>query len=129
MKYNKTEIMKDAWRTYRESQKWNGSHQSFAECLKLAWQVAKRDIAVEEETVRYFNTVCVEAIKKGEDAVYDAKRAYKDNVMPGESLVDCKAHMSAWVAAVAVFNGVRPTFRTELVNSAIMAEISNLEIA
>lgn len=132
-KYNKSEIMKKAWSSYKAGQAWNGAHKSFAECLKIEWSIAKRNIAIETEIVRYFNEVCVDAIKDGEDAVDDAFRAYRNEshekmmTMTTEEALKAQdtysAHMRAWKAAVAVFRNIMPSFGTELVNSQIMAEI------
>lgn len=41
-KYNKSEIMKRAWIAYKAGQAWNGAHESFAECLKAEWRIAKK---------------------------------------------------------------------------------------
>ena len=40
-KYNLSNIMKEAWKIYRTSQKWV-SKLSFGECLKRAWASAKK---------------------------------------------------------------------------------------
>ena len=45
MKYNKSEIMKAAWKTYNMSKRWVASYQkTFGECLKAAWANAKKEI-------------------------------------------------------------------------------------
>lgn len=55
MKYNRSEIMKKAWNLFRMNETVVSSFQrSFAECLKLAWKVAK-------ETAK----AAAEAAKKG----------------------------------------------------------------
>lgn len=102
----------------------------------------KKDIAIQEETNRYFNEVCVDIIKKGEDAVDSAfwawrEESHKESMdMIGKSEEECEkfnsfytAHMRAWKAAVAVFRNIMPSFGTELVNSQIIAEIQALEVA
>ena len=40
MKYNRSEIMKKAWKFYRESKLMN-DNKTFAECLRNAWALAK----------------------------------------------------------------------------------------
>ncbi|MDH6357622.1 hypothetical protein [Parabacteroides sp. PF5-9] len=44
-KYNRSEIMRNAWNIYRFNRKFNWS---FGRCLAIAWQNAKNRIAVEE---------------------------------------------------------------------------------
>lgn len=130
MKYNKSEIMKNAWSAYKSGQAWNGAHKNFAECLKSEWDIAKKNATVESETVEYFNEVCASVIKNGEDAVDEAFRAWRaDGERNNESAETYKAHMRAWKAAVAVFRNIMPSFGTELVNSQILAEIQTLDIA
>lgn len=41
MKYNKSEIMKKAWSIRKMSMKWI-NHLSFSECLRRAWEEAKK---------------------------------------------------------------------------------------
>lgn len=139
MKYNKSEIMKKAWGAYKAGQAWNGAKKSFAECLKIEWDIAKTNAIIEAETVRYFNTVCMDIIKNGEDAVDDAFWAYRNEFhkkmmsMTTEEVLKIqdahRAHMRAWKAAVSVFKNIAPSFGTELVNSRIMSEIQALEVA
>lgn len=48
-KYNLSKIMKNAWNTFKESQKWVKKYQlSFSECLRRAWAEAKAAAKVEE---------------------------------------------------------------------------------
>lgn len=138
-KYNKSEIMKKAWSSYKAGQAWNGAKESFAECLKMEWSIAKKNAIIEAETVRYFNEVCINAIKNGEDAVDDAFRTYRNEShkemmsMTTEEVLKAQptfqARMRAWKAAVAVFRSIAHTFSTELVNSQIMSEIQDLDVA
>lgn len=44
MKYNKSEIMKKAWKLYRMAQKWT-TPETFAWALKKAWAEAKEVVA------------------------------------------------------------------------------------
>lgn len=43
MKYNKSEIMKNAWNLFKMFQKW-ADPLSFSECLRRAWNAAKKSI-------------------------------------------------------------------------------------
>ena len=47
MKYNKSEIMKNAWNLFRDSKKWVVSI-SFSECLHRAWKKAKESVKTAE---------------------------------------------------------------------------------
>lgn len=120
-KYNKSEIMKNAWSTYRKAQQWNGSHSTFSECLKLEWAVAKSEVEINEEMIRYFNETCMKAVRNGDDAVDDAFRVWYDDANIKETPTNFTAHMRAWNAAKAVFRNVIPTFSTELVSGALFA--------
>ena len=48
MKYNRREIMKNAWNLYKMAQKWVNK-LSFGECLKRAWEKAKDNIKADAE--------------------------------------------------------------------------------
>lgn len=41
--YNRSEIMKNAWRKFRTYKHNNIAKKSFSECLKWAWKVAKQE--------------------------------------------------------------------------------------
>lgn len=46
MKYNRSEIMKEAWKLYRMSRKWvNNIEWTFSRALKRAWAMAKEAVA------------------------------------------------------------------------------------
>ena len=48
MKYNKSEIMKQAWSLRKLSMRWV-SPMSFGECLRRAWRDAKRAVEMERK--------------------------------------------------------------------------------
>lgn len=53
MKYNRSEILKSAWRRYRNERSLyrcggRTTEPTFGECLKTAWAVAKREVAQAE---------------------------------------------------------------------------------
>ena len=58
MKYNKSEIMKAAWTLYRTAQKWVNK-LSFGECLRRAWENAKRTL---EATKKLMSNDCMKVI-------------------------------------------------------------------
>ena len=58
MKYNKSEIMKHAWSLFRMSQKWVDS-LAFSECLRRAWDAAKKDI---ENTQKLMSNGCMKVV-------------------------------------------------------------------
>ena len=45
MKYNKSEIFKNAWKLFKMSMKWV-QKLSFGECLRRAWAEAKEKVAM-----------------------------------------------------------------------------------
>lgn len=49
-KYNKSQILKNAWRTYKFVGKKKG--QSFGECLKATWRLAKLHASIEASEVK-----------------------------------------------------------------------------
>lgn len=51
MKYNKSEIFRNAWATYRMAQKWV-QKLSFGECLRRAWAKAKETVATAKKIAR-----------------------------------------------------------------------------
>ena len=55
--YNRSEIMKEAWNTYRKFQTWVGK-LSFGECLRRAWAKAKKAIAIARLLDRNAAVVC-----------------------------------------------------------------------
>jgi len=72
IKYNKSEIMKDAWNLYRISI-WKGN---FSVCLKKAWEFAKQALnAAAKRTVKKINGVSNSNITFtfGEPVYVDAK--------------------------------------------------------
>lgn len=144
-RYDRSKIMKKAWSLYKNSR--NGAwaactDPSFSECLKSAWEIEKRDKKVNAEMSKYFNEVCVEIIKAGEDAVDEAFRLWRSKSHKKAMRISKKgleaqmefqhmyqAHMRAWKAAISIFRSVAPTFGAELVNSKILKEFQGLEIA
>lgn len=48
MKYNKSEIMKAAWKLFNMAKNWV-SKLSFSECLRRAWETAKNEIKAAAE--------------------------------------------------------------------------------
>ena len=51
MKYNKSEVFKNAWNLYRMAQKWV-QKLSFGECLRRAWAKAKETVATAKKIAR-----------------------------------------------------------------------------
>lgn len=41
MKYNRSEIMKNAWKRFQSKHNWGKFYETFAQCLKFAWKQAK----------------------------------------------------------------------------------------
>lgn len=58
MKYNKSEIMKNAWNLFKMFQKW-ADPLSFSECLRRAWDNAKRTL---EATKKLMSNGCMKVI-------------------------------------------------------------------
>lgn len=53
MRYNKSEIMKEAWKLYRMNKSVVKSLQrAFSQCLKQAWKMAKEIAAAADESAR-----------------------------------------------------------------------------
>lgn len=50
MKYNRSQIMKNAWRTYKYVGKKQG--KTFAECLKSTWRLAKLQVSIEDNRMK-----------------------------------------------------------------------------
>lgn len=118
IKYNKSEIMKRAWASYKAGKRWNGANRTFAECLKTEWAIAKKNVLIAEEQEKYYNEICMKFVKQGEDAVDDAYRAYRNsNTDEGKMFT---AHMRAWKQAVKMFREVKLTIDTVLVNPVLL---------
>lgn len=58
MKYNKSEIMKNAWNLFKRFQNW-ADPLSFSECLRRAWNAAKQFI---ENTKKLMSNGCMKII-------------------------------------------------------------------
>ena len=59
-KYNKSEVMKEAWVLYRSSVDYytGERNRSFGECLKSAWKNHKACLEVIEEATRIYERDC-----------------------------------------------------------------------
>lgn len=49
MKYNRSEIMKAAWKRFKSKYNWGKFYQTFAECLKFEWAQAKEAVKAAAE--------------------------------------------------------------------------------
>lgn len=101
-KYNKSNVMKDAWCFKREN-----ITMSFSECLRHAWELEKRNAKIREEKERYFKEVCESVVESGEEAVEDAFYEYRMEGYKKETSTPdiITAHTKAWKEALSVFRG------------------------
>lgn len=87
-KYNLSEIMKNAWATYRKFQKYV-SKLSFAECLRRAWEEAKK--ALEKPAAITLAVIKSAAQKLVQSGEYESI-SYRDWENYGQSRTYIKAY-------------------------------------
>jgi len=73
-RYNVSDIMKSAWRTYRLRK----GAMSFSDCLKRAWKIAKMD-AITSECIEEGNKRFADSMKEFADSSVKAKPCSKYN--------------------------------------------------
>lgn len=81
-KYNRSQLMKDAWRTYKYVGKKKG--QTFGEVLKSTWRLAKMHISMAENAAK---------AKAKMDAEYNKRMEARKNEKPAKA-ADYKGYIS-----------------------------------
>ena len=77
MKINLSNLMRDAWRRYKEE----GNHHTFATCLKLAWMAAKGGkgycfhLEAERAAITAYLLILIRLIREGLADIHDEHKA------------------------------------------------------
>lgn len=141
-KYNKSEVMKEAWVLYRSSVDYytGERNRSFGECLKSAWKNHKACLEVIEEATRIYERDCKPLMDAGYDAykefyynwkvtTYEEMRKDAVNSVGEENRIKsmkCRAAKMAWVIASSNFWTVTLRFGMVVVENAKIEEASTL---
>lgn len=118
MTYNKSEIMKAAWKAYKiaKNYEYRTKETTFSECLRTEWKLAKAKIERERIRVKYINEVILPLIanvqntSEAEEIIYDSFRRFRNHndvvsqIGPRVSNDLSKARMQAWKTVKSFFS-------------------------